>query len=295
MADRNIARFDPSAALTDIVGAVTRDGCAVIEGLADNHVMDAIEQEMAPHIAETPKGDGTIMGFETKRTSGLMGKSPAAGTLATQPLVLGVVDSILGPFCDRFQILSTTTIAIGPGETVQPLHRDDGMYPFRHPNPRECIVATLWAMSDFTDENGATRMILDSHHWNDERQPTQEETIPVEMSRGSVSVYLGSVYHGGGANRSDAVRTGMYIGYCLGWLRQEENQYLAVPPEVARTLPRQLQELVGYSIHRPFLGWCEHRDPEYLLAGEGSADGPRPDTIHEGVSTVDQGPDVRRV
>jgi ectoine hydroxylase-related dioxygenase (phytanoyl-CoA dioxygenase family) len=295
MAAREIARFGRSAAAADIAAAVTRDGCAVIEDLADEAIMDALEQELAPHMAVTPKGDGDIMGFETKRTSGLMGKSPSAGSLASQPLVLDAVDNVLGPYCDRFQIMSTTTISIGPGETAQPLHRDDGMYPFQHPNPRESIVATLWALSDFTDENGATRMILGSHRWDDQRRPTQEETIPVVMTRGSVSVYLGSVYHGGGANRSAPDRTGLYIGYCLGWLRQEENQYLAVPPDVARTLPEQLQALLGYAIHRPFLGWCEHQDPRALLAGGNPARGLRPDTIHEGVATVDQGPDVKRL
>ena len=295
MATPMITRFARTAAAADVAAAMLRDGCAVIEDLADPATMDALEGELAPHMAITPKGDGDIMGFETKRTAGLMGKSRAAGGLATQPLVLDVVDAVLGAYCDRFQIMSTTTIAIEPGETVQPLHRDDGMYPFQHPNPRECIVTTLWALSDFTDENGATRMILNSHRWDDRRQPTQEETIPVAMTRGSVSIYLGSVYHGGGANRSAAERTGLYIGYCLGWLRQEENQYLAVPPDVARTLPERLQALLGYAVHRPFLGWHEHRDPRALLNGGDPAGGPRPDTVHEGVATVDQGPDVRRV
>ena len=295
MSKRELARFDPSATAEDIVAAVCRDGCAVIEELADGPTMDAVEQELTPHMAATPKGDGAIMGFETKRTSGLMAKSTTAGTLATQPLVLDVVDRILGSYCDRFQIMSTTTIAIGPGETAQPLHRDDGLYPFRHPNPRECIVSVLWALTDFTDENGATRMILDSHRWDDKRQPTQKETIPVTMARGSASVYVGSVYHGGGANLSDTERFGLFIGYCLGWLRQEENQYLAVPPDIARSLPEQLQTLLGYTIHRPFLGWCEHRDPHYLLKEGHVTDGPRPDTIHEAVSTVNPGPDIRRL
>ena len=295
MEQREIAKFAPSAASEDVAAAVTRDGCAIVEGLVSKNSLDSIEQELAPYVEVTPKGDGEIMGFETKRTAGLMGKSPGAGHLACQPLILDIVDSILGAYCDRFQIMSTTTISIGPGETLQPLHRDDGLYPFRHPSQRECIVATLWALSDFTEENGATRMILDSHRWDDERQPTQEETIPVTMTRGSVSVYLGSVYHGGGANRSAGERTGLYIGYCLGWLRQEENQFLAVPPDVARTLPEQLQDLLGYSIHRPFLGWCEHQDPRNLLAKDNSIAGPRPDTIHEGVDTVAQGPDVQRV
>ena len=155
---------------------------------------------------------------------------------------------------------------IGPNETPQILHRDDGLLPFAHPGP-EAICNTMWAMTDFTKENGATSVILGSHLWDDERSPQESDEISqAVMPKGSCMLYVGSVWHGGSANTTkDEWRSGLISGYSLGWLRQEENMYLAVPPSVAKDLPEHVQHLIGYKIHGGFLGWVEGQDPHIVL------------------------------
>jgi ectoine hydroxylase-related dioxygenase (phytanoyl-CoA dioxygenase family) len=127
------------------------------------------------------------------------------------------------------------------------------------------MVNALWAYDDFTIENGATRVVPGSHRAPINREPPEESIGYAEMPRGSVLLYLGSVLHSGGANRSTRPRTAITMSYALGWLRQAENQYLAVPPALARTLPAALQKLIGYSIHAPNLGWYEGQDPGVVL------------------------------
>ena len=132
----------------------------------------------------------------------------------------------------------------------------------------------MWAMSEFTEENGATRVIPGSNKWEDKLRPTNDQTVAAEMPKGSVLLYLGSLYHGGGANRSDRPRRGINVGYTLSWLRQEENQYLACPPDVARELPEALARLAGYQRGAYALGYYgDLRDPFDAVRGD-HADGP---------------------
>jgi ectoine hydroxylase-related dioxygenase (phytanoyl-CoA dioxygenase family) len=257
----------PSTDLEEILGILDRDGCVVVNDLAPTKLVDTFWSEIGPYLEKTPKGSGEFVGFETRRTSSLIAKSKACGELATMPLILSVCDKILGSRCAHYQLATTQAVQIGPSETVQPFHRDDNIYPFAHPCS-ENVVTAIWAMTDFRMENGATRMVLGSHKWGDERQPKEGEWVPAEMSRGSAIIYYGSLYHSGGANRTSKPRTGVILGYSLGWLRQEENQYLAVPPTIAKTLPERLQRLIGYTLHEPFLGWFEMQDPHILLEGD---------------------------
>jgi ectoine hydroxylase-related dioxygenase (phytanoyl-CoA dioxygenase family) len=213
------------------------------------------------------------------------------------PVVLELVDRTLGPQCARFQLSFTQAIKIGPGERAQAVHRDTTMYPFRRPGP-EAFVNAIWALTDFSADTGATRIFPGSHRWDEGRLPTAEdECAPAEMPRGSVVVYLGSCFHGGGANVTESThRTGVAFGYTLGWLRQEENQYLAVPPEKARALPIELQRLLGYAEHYPFLGWYEGADPEiasgghfrkrYETALQGGPSKSLPDILKEGAIPI---------
>ena len=154
-------------------------------------------------------------------------------------------------------------IAIGPGEPAQPIHRDQwafDFYPF--PSGYEVQCNTIWALTDFTEENGATRVVPGSNALADKLKFKLEDSIAAEMSKGSVLLYSGSVYHGGGANRSDATRVGINITYNLSWLRQEENQYLSCPPEIAKTLPVPLLKLMGYRRGAYALGYVDDlRDP----------------------------------
>ena len=178
------------------------------------------------------------------------------------PLVLGTCAKFLS-HATSYQLHLTQVIAIGPGEPAQPLHRDQWAYDFfTFPKGYEVQCNTLWAMTDFTEENGATRVIPGSNHFDDKLKFELKDSEPAEMTKGSVLFYSGSLYHGGGANQSNATRTGINITYNLSWLRQEENQYLATPIEIARTLPVELLRLMGYRRGAYALGYVDDlRDP----------------------------------
>ncbi len=268
----DIARFAAGAPADEVFLALDRDGVVVVEGLASNEQLDRVARDLAPWLSrpvdQSWLGNNPFTGMKTLRTSGLIAKSRGCGELAAAPDVLALVDRVLGPQCARFQLSFTQGIVIGPGERAQPLHRDSSMYPFRRPGP-ELFVNAIWALSDFTADNGATRFAVGSHGWPEGRAPAKTDALTAAaMARGSVVLYYGSIYHSGGANRtSDQPRTGIAFGYTLGWLRQEENQYLAVPPEVARGLPIELQRLIGYAEHHPFLGWHEGQDDALSRGG----------------------------
>ena len=283
-----------TASADDAQEVLARDGCVILEALADAAAMDAVAADLAPDIAATPTGTGEFVGHKTRRTHTVLVNSPTAGDLALHPAVEAINDAVLGPYCARYQLSSAAAITIGPGETMQELHRDDLVYPLAHPSERQSVVTVIWALDDFTAANGATLVVPGSHRWDDERKPALAEAVPAEMRRGSAVYVLGSTYHAGGANRAEDARTGLLYGYCLGWLRQEQNQYLAVPPHVARTLPEPLQRLIGYAVHEPFLGWHDLQDPIDLLRGyEDQSAGAR-DLIPEGQGAAVQGERVKR-
>jgi ectoine hydroxylase-related dioxygenase (phytanoyl-CoA dioxygenase family) len=176
---------------------------------------------------------------------------------------------VLGDHATSYQLHLTQVIDIGPGEPGQLVHRDQwafDFFPFPSGYEVECHV--MWAMTDFTELNGATRVIPGSHKWEDKLRPQYEETVPAEMPKGSVFFYVGSVYHGGGANHSDERRLGINVGYTLSWLRQEENQYLACPPDVARTIDEDLAKLIGYRRGAYALGYFgDLQDPMEAVHG----------------------------
>jgi len=245
-----------TATAEDIVEVLKQDGCVIIHHLAPDALMDAIYAELKPFIEATKFGRDDFAGFHTQRTGSLIARSPSFHQLALHPLVLDTATKVLGPYCQKFQLHLTQVIKIDPGETAQTLHRDELVYsPFHFPRDMDCECHTIWALTDFTEENGATRIIPGSHRWEEDRTPTLEETAAAEMPKGSVMFFTGSVSHGGGANRSQEPRIAVQLGYNLGWLRQEENQYLAVPPAVARQLPEKLQKLIGYSLGGYALGY----------------------------------------
>ncbi|MDE0387877.1 MAG: phytanoyl-CoA dioxygenase family protein [Rhodospirillales bacterium] len=278
----------------DALEVLARDGCVILERLAGAATVDAVAADLAPDIAATPTGTGEFVGHHTRRTHTVLVNSPTAGALALHPAVATLNDAVLGPYCARYQLSSAAAITIGPGETMQELHRDDLVYPLAHPCERQSVVTVIWAIDEFTAANGATLVVPGSHRWDDERKPRLAEAVPAEMPQGSAVYILGSTYHAGGANRTEHARSGLLYGYCLGWLRQEQNQYLAVPPDIARTLPEPLQRLIGYAVHEPFLGWHDLQDPIELLRGyEDQSAGAR-DLIPEGQAAAVQGKQVKR-
>jgi ectoine hydroxylase-related dioxygenase (phytanoyl-CoA dioxygenase family) len=269
-----IPRFQSGAAASEIAAAIGEAGCAIVERLARAARLDAARRELAPWLDATPTGADSFAGRRTRRTGGLVARSPACRELVAHPLVLDVVGGVLA-HATNFQLHLTQMIAIGPGEPAQLIHRDQWAFDFfPFPSGFEVQCNTIWAMDDFTEENGATRVIPGSHKLADKLQFEASDTVPAEMPAGSVVFYTGSLYHGGGANRSDRVRHGLNLTYALGWLRQEENQYLSTPPEIARTLPDPLLRLMGYARGAYALGYVDDvRDPLDALHGRASRAG----------------------
>lgn len=267
-----LARLAAGAELDEIAAVLRADGCVVVEGLALEDVA-AAGRELAPHMAAVPFGEGNFHGVCAKNVEGLVGKSAAAHRLMLHPTVLALADRLLLPHCVRYQLNYTGIMHLEPGAKAQELHRDGDLYPFRNPCP-PTILAAMWAASDFTGENGATLLVPGSHLWEHERRPVAGEIVAAAMAAGSLLLYLGGLIHGGGANVSrHERRTGIAIQYSLGWLRQEENLHLAVPPALAKTLPDRLARLVGYQFGGPFCGFVNGDDPHRLI--EDAPGGPR--------------------
>lgn len=261
-----VRHLPADASAEEIAVVLGEDGAVIIDSVVGVDVMDAIEAELRPFLATTPIGNDEFTGFNTRRTGSLIARSPSFRQLADHPTVIGALDRVLGDHATSYQLHLTQVIDIGPGEPGQMIHRDQWAFDFfPFPSGFEVECHTMWALTDFTEANGATRVIPGSNHWADRLRPEYDETVPAEMTKGSVMLYVGSVYHGGGANRSDGHRLGINVGYTLSWLRQEENQYLANPPEVARTFPEPLQRLIGYDYGGPYLGFVNGDSPQRLL------------------------------
>lgn len=259
-----IPALDRDASVADVTDRLRREGCCIVEALADSRASASIDTDLRPFLEGTGTGHTRFEGFETKRINGLLVKAPAVCGLALHPLVLGVVDAMLSPYCARFQLNYEGLMHLLPGEQRQPLHRDGVIYPFRHPAP-PYTIACMWAQTDFTTDNGATVIAPGSHQWSHEREATQAELAAAAMPRGSLLFYTGGVLHGGGANHSGSPRTGIALQYSLGWLRQELNMYLTYPPATARALPDAAQRLIGYEFGGPYLGFIEDGSPHVAL------------------------------
>jgi ectoine hydroxylase-related dioxygenase (phytanoyl-CoA dioxygenase family) len=261
-----IPRFPNDVPTADVAAAVKEHGCAIVERLAPPDLCDRVEAELGPWIERTPTGADDFTGFNTRRTGALLARSPSAVEMIAHPTVLEAVDGTLHADKTTFQLHLTQVIAIGPDSAPQQLHRDQWAFDFfPFPTDLDLQVSSIWALTDFTEENGATRIVADSHRT--EGLPyTEADTEPAVMPRGSVVLYSGALVHGGGANRSDQVRTGVNVNYTLGWLRQEENQYLSVPREIAASLPERVQRLMGYDMGAFALGYVDDtRHPLTLL------------------------------
>jgi len=263
-----LERLPSSATPADVGAALGRNGYAIVECVVEPALLDRARTELRPYLDATPWGPDDFAGRRTRRTGGLIARSSTCRDIVRHPLVLGAVGHVLG-HATSFQLHLTQVIAIGPGEPAQPIHRDQWAFDF-FPFPRgyEIQCNTIWAMTDFTEANGATRIVPGSHRFEDRRELPSDESEPAEIPAGSVLFYTGALYHGAGANRSDGVRYGLNVTYSVSWLRQEENQYLSVPAELARTLPDDLLRLMGYARGAYALGYVDDlRDPLDALRG----------------------------
>jgi ectoine hydroxylase-related dioxygenase (phytanoyl-CoA dioxygenase family) len=216
--------------------------------------VDRVVTELRPHFdREGHRFQNEFNGYTTLRLGGILALSPSSVELIAHALVLAFADHVLKPNCESYRIGSCTGIEILPGEADQKLHRDDDLYPLRIAGV-EYQISAMWALDDFTVSNGATRVVPGSHDLRPIAGVPTGEIEQATMPKGSVLLYTGSLIHGGGANRSDDPRCGLINTYSLGWLRQEENQYLTIPREVADGFPESVRRLIGYQSHGPGLG-----------------------------------------
>ncbi len=262
----SVVHLPPTATGEEAAAALARDGAVIVDRVAAPEVMDRVRSDLEPYLARTAPGRDEFSGRRTKRTGGLIARSLTCRDLVMHPLVLDTMGRVLA-HATTFQLHLTQIIAIGPDEPAQRIHRDQWAYDFfPFPKGYEVQCNTIWAMTDFTPENGATRVIVGSHRYDDRMEFTEAHTEPAAMTKGSVLFYTGSLYHGGGSNRSEATRYGINITYNVAWLRQEENQYLSVPLEVARELPEKLLRVMGYAHGAYALGYVDDlRDPMEIV------------------------------
>ena len=278
----SLQRIPASAPAASIVSALERDGAVIVEDLLDADLLARFNAEIDPfveaavHAKDRPFVNDVaqwFFGAETRDVTGVAGKSRVFATeILTHPVFRAACDAILLPSCATYQLNIAHVLDRGPGSQQQLVHRDELVWvhlPDPHP---EVQLASVIALVDFTADNGATRVVPGSHRWPKDRQATPEELVPAEMAAGSAVVYLGSALHGGGPNvTAGERRRGMHVSYCVGWLRTEENQYLAAPLDAVRDLPRESLALLGYAAHDAlaagggYLGTVQVRDPLDLL------------------------------
>lgn len=250
-----IESFDAGTPLADLLEVLTRDGALILRDVLDGVAVENILAELKPFIESTAPLKNDFAGRQTTRTGALVARSEGARAALTHPEILPIARAFLEPHCERIQLNLTQIIRLLPGQGEQELHRDRFIWGRYLPREVEPQLNTLWALTDFTEENGATCLVPASQHWDWDRRATQADGARAVMSRGSVLVYSGSVIHGAGRNEAVEPRIGMNLTYLVGWLRQEENQYLSCPPEIARELDPELQDLLGYTMGNYALGY----------------------------------------
>lgn len=243
MSVQHLAR---TATVEQIAACVREHGHVVIDELVPVAVMDRIQAELQPYFDATPFGHLSELGFKTQRTGSLIARSPTVRKLVMQETYLGAMQELLS-HAMKVQLTITEVNSLAPGAEAQFLHQDEMLYDrFPVPADYEIFVNSLWALTDFTEEMGATRVVPGSHTAGVGARYSYEDSLPVEMKRGSVLIFSGKLYHGGGPNRSQQIRRAIDIGFSVGWVRQVENQYLSCPLEIARTLPKDLLSIMGY-------------------------------------------------
>ena len=256
-----ITHLPADASQDQILHHMEEDGAVILDDVLGSERLDALGQDLAPFLTKAVYGRDAFTGFNTQRIGALIARSSACGELALEPRMLDAARTYLAEHCDDIQLHFTSAVAIAPGESAQILHRDRGIWGGYVPRQIEPLFSTIWALTPFTKENGATQVVVGSHRWEKNRQPAPDDIAYAEMSPGSVLCYNGTVLHGGGANATeDETRVGVFLHYTLNWLRQEENQYLSCPPKHAEHLSQELRALIGYAKGGYVLGF--YSDPE---------------------------------
>ena len=235
---------------------LARDGYVIIQDQLSPRHLDELAAEFDRLHASTMLGDGEFAGYNSKRVYNILAKSSLLNALVLHPTPLAMAEAHLD---DQILLSTATSVELHPGETPQTLHRDDDYYPIPRPH-LPLSLSTMWALDDFTEENGATRIVPGSHQ-STVTAADAHQSIPAEMPRGSVMLWDGSLLHGGGGNHSQGRRLGLIVLYIRAWLRAQDNMYLGIPGEVVRGLPRRLQYLMGYWVVNNFLGMVNNHSP----------------------------------
>jgi ectoine hydroxylase-related dioxygenase (phytanoyl-CoA dioxygenase family) len=236
-----------------------RDGYVIIKNLISEEICDTIKSTCLNLLNKT--GRNEFEGHNTQRVYNILSKTRTTDMLAEHPRILGLMDRFFEP---GFLLSQSQIINILPGEAAQALHSDDGFY--KIPRPRQPLgAATIWAIDDFTEENGATVIIPKSHQWGNDRTPDRKDAVPALMPKGSVIFFLGTTWHGGGMNVSKAARFAITHQYCEAYMRQQENYLLELSKDTVRSLSPTMQALVGYSIYPPFMGMVGGMHPLRML------------------------------
>ena len=276
--------------VTQDLAAIEEQGYVCIPELLDRATLDEVRAGLAPHLGEELLGRNDFEGHRTERVYSLVARGSVFERVTEHPRILAILDALLEP---SYLLSASQAINILPGETAQAVHADDLFY--RIARPRKAVsVATIWAIDGFTKENGATQIIPGSHRWSDAdvesflysidfetRDPEQRiprpDRAPDELRKqlqdavmpaGSVIVFLGTLIHRGGANRSQRPRLALSNQYCEPWARPQENYFLSVPADRTRRMPPRVQELLGYSIHPPFMGHANGVHPKTFLESD---------------------------
>jgi hypothetical protein len=269
----DLVHLPASAPSEDVAACLKQYGYAIVDDLAPVGLMDEIAGEMAPYVENSMYGTDSFLGLATKRTGALIARSPAARRLIMNPTALGTAGIVLQK-ASTFRLHLTQIISVYPGSPAQKLHQDEvawDFFPFPLDYDIQCNL--LWALSDYTEEMGATRVVPGSHLGTRKKYDISE-TAPAVMRRGSALFYTGKVFHGAGANKTERLRQAINITYAVGWVRQEENQYLSTPLEIAKTLPDDLLKVMGYQLGCFSLGYIRDgedpmvaiREPETRVA-----------------------------
>ena len=256
------------------VRAVAEEGYTIVEDAIEPELVDALRRdlEQLERFFEVEPAGNSFEGFHTLRLYNLLAFGRLFELIPVHRHVLPIIDRVLDPGC---LISSLSSIAIQPGETAQPIHADDQLIPIPKPHP-PTVCNSMWALTDFTEANGATRLVPRSHlldHSPD--YGADYDTIPAEMPAGSVLIWHGSLWHGGGANATDETRMGIAMNYCAGYIRQQENQQLGLSRETVEGFSPRLRQLVGYGVYNMLIGHINKQSPEQLLldrdaSGDGS-------------------------
>jgi len=284
-----LTRLSSNDTVDNVIAALERDGGVVIEGFLAPETLAGLRADLIPLLERQARGRDRFSGLQTRRLSALFAHTRHCVPIATHPLYLPAAKHFLcrprdvwvgdrrRPVAADLRIGVTQAIQLGPGQAAQPLHRDDTAFLWPHPTGgREGRVQVICAVTDFTAENGGTLVIPGSHLWDDERQPQMSETVPTVMNAGSALIFLGSTFHAGGANvTADEWRAAAGLALDAANVRQEENMYLALAPEVVASYPEEIQRLLGWSAGTNHMGWVEIDgqmvDPIHLLRGPGVA------------------------